>query len=845
MARTQVRLGLVFQGGVSLAVWMSGVAHEIDLLRRAGAPDRPGPPTDGGDCDGDCGGDEALCRWRALCNRLDVDVIVDVVSGTSAGGLNGAFLACAAAAGNPLPQLRNLWVDAAQLQRGKLLRPAGGEPVPSLLDGDFFAGQIQDVLTTALEEGGRKVGHPVTLLTTATALGEQTMAWADCTGDEFGVADHRRVYSFRYDPASVRFTPQEGFTAGAPSQFTKDSIPVLTRAARATAGFPAAFTPVAERDAGADLSGHRVRGGNDNGVLIDGGVLDNTPFEPLLEEIGRRTVEGDWRRIIGYVTANDGLADSTVDTGTPTAGTKKAVAQGWFPVLTSALRMASETSFRNGVEALAQRSLDAQGGSGTESAFTDALSDPERMGAAAEALYTRYRHQRVASGALDACLARDARGAIRPVCTPSLADVDPDAAPLWVPPAALADAFELALQGDWRWGTAVADRTVRLLIRHLRVTGADMAALAGLSEVLTRVIAVRDHLTGRIAQAPSNDSAALVQAVNEASETSGSSQVLGDLMRRAALAYDAGRADEVLRAALVVEVVSHAVAGPHAFSRTPRFDVVRMGPDVESPVVPGNPDRRPLGSWKLYGTQLGHFGAFGEADWRRHDFLWGRLDGAAHLIRALARVSGSPLREPATAATWTTTVQDMVLAQEDTTAEDLNASLRTVSGLDAKATLDAMRHTEPGRRAIADTVTDTLRMLRTGGQGVPSALTAAGGWAWLILGPRPPLRSWTAVWKLPLWAATAFWPRHRFWHRVRELSSPSPQEAELSQVPVEHGPSTPSAHRARKQAEDLVRLETLGHHPQTKIAAEVDDRSHDDRAGGVHGQVNESAPADL
>ena len=30
MANTQVRLGLVFEGGVSLAVWMSGVAHEID-----------------------------------------------------------------------------------------------------------------------------------------------------------------------------------------------------------------------------------------------------------------------------------------------------------------------------------------------------------------------------------------------------------------------------------------------------------------------------------------------------------------------------------------------------------------------------------------------------------------------------------------------------------------------------------------------------------------------------------------------------------------------------------------------------------------------------------------------
>jgi hypothetical protein len=31
----EVRLALVLNGGVSLAVWMGGVTHEIDLLRRA------------------------------------------------------------------------------------------------------------------------------------------------------------------------------------------------------------------------------------------------------------------------------------------------------------------------------------------------------------------------------------------------------------------------------------------------------------------------------------------------------------------------------------------------------------------------------------------------------------------------------------------------------------------------------------------------------------------------------------------------------------------------------------------------------------------------------------------
>ena len=49
--RKQVRLALVVEGGVSLAVWMSGMVHEVDLLRRAGAPGRPDLGTGGSDAE--------------------------------------------------------------------------------------------------------------------------------------------------------------------------------------------------------------------------------------------------------------------------------------------------------------------------------------------------------------------------------------------------------------------------------------------------------------------------------------------------------------------------------------------------------------------------------------------------------------------------------------------------------------------------------------------------------------------------------------------------------------------------------------------------------------------------
>jgi predicted acylesterase/phospholipase RssA len=69
----EVRFAVVLNGGVSLAIWMGGVAREIDRLTRA----RPG--------DGSVYGEVlALVQARARA---------DVIAGTSAGGINGAFLA--------------------------------------------------------------------------------------------------------------------------------------------------------------------------------------------------------------------------------------------------------------------------------------------------------------------------------------------------------------------------------------------------------------------------------------------------------------------------------------------------------------------------------------------------------------------------------------------------------------------------------------------------------------------------------------------------------------------------------------------------------------------------------
>ena len=91
--REELRMALVLNGGVSLAVWMGGVVHELDLLRRASAGELdPAQRPRAYDRD-------VFDRWGALSRSggRERTVVVNVIAGTSAGGLNGALLATAVA----------------------------------------------------------------------------------------------------------------------------------------------------------------------------------------------------------------------------------------------------------------------------------------------------------------------------------------------------------------------------------------------------------------------------------------------------------------------------------------------------------------------------------------------------------------------------------------------------------------------------------------------------------------------------------------------------------------------------------------------------------------------------
>ena len=146
-----VRFAVAMSGGVSLAVWMGGVAREVNLLQQASrsprrdpGPADPGPgrdeqaarPSPGGPGSTTPGGWDALVRdrYRRLLDCLDLTVTVDVLAGTSAGGVNAALLGLSSAAGADLALLRDLWLTTGSMDL--LLRDPGEPRPPSLMQGD-------------------------------------------------------------------------------------------------------------------------------------------------------------------------------------------------------------------------------------------------------------------------------------------------------------------------------------------------------------------------------------------------------------------------------------------------------------------------------------------------------------------------------------------------------------------------------------------------------------------------------------------------------------------------------------------------------------------------------------
>src|SRR5262245_6345246 len=184
------RLGLVMNGGVSLAVWIGGVTLEVDRLRLASIANETSsaPALDG-----------TAAVYQRLLAILEQKVVVDVIAGASAGGINGILLAAAIANGRPLPNLRETWIGVGDFR--SLLRPAAEPNPPSLLQAArVVLPEMRSALDTLYANSQRCPQEYVYLYVSATDLRGYTRQFHDSTNRIFEEREHRRMLRFELGP---------------------------------------------------------------------------------------------------------------------------------------------------------------------------------------------------------------------------------------------------------------------------------------------------------------------------------------------------------------------------------------------------------------------------------------------------------------------------------------------------------------------------------------------------------------------------------------------------------------------------------------------------------------------
>lgn len=392
----ELRLALVCYGGISLAVYMHGITKEIWRLARASRAARDDEPPGGGS--------EGV--YRALLQEIQettgvrLRVLVDIVSGASAGGINAVFLAQAIATGQSLDPLTELWMEHADITA--LLDPGNAPSHPlakfwaipiawfvahrgKTIDQTVEAG-ARDEVRTKLERfvrwrwfeppfGGKSLmhtilnaldamahspaskrllppGQPLDLFVTVTDFRGYKERLRLNSPPEVLETEHRLVFSFSDHGGGA-----EGF-----------AHPVeLAFAARSTSSFPGAFPPsivkeldevIAERkifwprrDSFLEAAMPQQWADNraEKAVLIDGSVLANAPFSPAIDALRERPARRQVDRRFVFI---DPFPNARFDFYGPASDNP-----GFFQTLIGALsELPREQPIRDNLEAITRRS---------------------------------------------------------------------------------------------------------------------------------------------------------------------------------------------------------------------------------------------------------------------------------------------------------------------------------------------------------------------------------------------------------------------------------------------------------------------------------------------------------
>ncbi|HEY7603570.1 MAG TPA: patatin-like protein [Gaiellaceae bacterium] len=336
----ELRLALVCYGGSSLAIYMHGVTKELHRVVRASSL----LDATGGTQESPSVSEGVYRRLLAELAERDAEgvrtrVVVDVVAGTSAGGINGVCLAKALAHDLSLDGFRDLWFKRGDID-GLLAAPRflprklkiGWVAMRALkhapFRGDLMAQWIYDAFDTMEHHSSEPAlptlmpdRHLLELFVTVTDFYGYERQVPYANPNPIHDMRHRHVLGFRYGGEEGR------------DDFGSDSNGALTFAARATSCIPGVFPPVSFEqltkwleDRPVDLAQLERRFFRNYQLakfppgwtwFVDGGVLDNKPFGPAIQAIRRRPADVEVDRRLLYLEPDPGGAARAAQQSAP------------------------------------------------------------------------------------------------------------------------------------------------------------------------------------------------------------------------------------------------------------------------------------------------------------------------------------------------------------------------------------------------------------------------------------------------------------------------------------------------------------------------------------------------
>ncbi len=379
MQEKELRLAVVLTGGVSLAVYMHGVTRELLKIVRASKiyhsiedietrkTARYSDFNDDSSRESDTE-DVYFKLIQVLAEKTELRVIIDVISGASAGGINGVMLGHALANDFPLDCHREMWLEHADVLELMDEKTKAGRWSKFYLE-PFFRGpfykyfehlapeqETREKLFTFLKSrwfrppfsGSRFTnwmleaanhmnnGYEGTLLPDGHQL-DLFVNITDFQGHNRAVELHdpKRVIETEHR-LRLHFEFVKSVNEKVHSDFSMDKVPGLIFAARATSSFPGAFPPMTFQEIdnvlnsrgqsweGRDhfitknfrplLSGNRDP---EKAFFIDGSTVNNKPFAIALSALGSRPAHRQVTRRLLYVDPEPDAGEQVAQKSSP------------------------------------------------------------------------------------------------------------------------------------------------------------------------------------------------------------------------------------------------------------------------------------------------------------------------------------------------------------------------------------------------------------------------------------------------------------------------------------------------------------------------------------------------